>query len=127
MRLWIIIALSLFLVGCAPEPVPTIPDPPIKSVKSDLTPDSNPPTLTEEQREELTKQLKANKRLLIILEDVEKQIKSKQRKADFFGFALSDDDEITLEASKILLSYFKKTKQDIRNAIKDIEKSLGPN
>ena len=92
------IALSL-LLGCSPEPIPTIPDPPVRvlpnpdSKTTPTNPNPNPtPILTKEQREELTKQLKANQKLLAILKKVEKQIKSQQRKADFFDFALSDDD-----------------------------------
>jgi ribosome recycling factor len=129
----IAIALAVFLLlGCSPEPAPTFPGPPVKSLIS-LNPENpekpeNPrpaPTpLTEDQRKELTKQLKANQKLLAILKNVEKQIKGKQRKADFFGFALSDDDEITLEASKILLNYFKKTKSDIRAEITNLQEQL---
>ena len=115
----LLIPLLAFLLSCsAPQPLYTLELPvPVQNEKK-------PKPLTDNERQEIVKKLKAYRKLLEILGDIEKEIHSKQKKADFFGFALSEDDKVSLDAAEILLDYIAKTKQDIRIKITLAESKL---
>jgi len=80
--------------------------------------------LTQEQRDEINKSIQSHKKLLEILTQIESDIKSKKNTADFFDFALDENDLVTLGAADILLDYLKHTKVDIIKRIDLLEKSL---
>ena len=80
--------------------------------------------LTKVQREKAEKSLKANTRLLEILNTIEKDIKKKKKTADFFDFALSDDDEVTLQAADLLLDFIAKAKIEIDLKIRGLKIKL---
>ena len=80
--------------------------------------------LTKKQRKEAVKELKANEKLLEILTAIEKDIKKKKKTADFFDFALSDDDEITLAAAELLLDFISKAKIEIDLKIRGLKKRI---
>jgi hypothetical protein len=80
--------------------------------------------LTAEQRIAKKRQLEARIRLLEMLTQIEQDIKSKQKKANFFSFALKEDDQITLAAAEILLKHIKRSKREIELEIKQLHEDL---
>jgi hypothetical protein len=116
--MWKNVLLVLMLTGCHSAPVYKLPGLTIPLKKGQKK-------LTKEQRKKAEKELKANKRLLEILATIEKDIKKKKGTADFFDFALSEDDEITLQAADLLLKYITKTKIEIDLKIRELRKKLG--
>jgi hypothetical protein len=115
--MWKNILLVLVLTGCYSTPVYKLPQLTIPLKKGQEK-------ITEEQREKAEKELKANKRLLKILSTIEKDIKKKKKTADFFDFALSEDDEITLQAANLLLEYIARTKIEIDLKIRELREKL---
>jgi len=115
-----ILILTLVVTGCQVAPSYKLPELIIPLKKGQ----EKEKELTKEQRERAEKALKANKRLLEILGTIEKDIKSKKDTADFFEFALSDDDEISLQAVDLLLGFIAKAKIEIDLKIRELKKKL---
>ena len=116
--MWKYILLVIMLTGCQ-----SAPDYKLPRLKIPIKKDQR--VLTKEQLKKAAKDLKANKRLLEILSQIEKDIKKKKSTADFFDFALSEDDEITLQAADLLLNYIAKAKIEIDLKVRSLENKLG--
>ena len=80
--------------------------------------------LTKEERTLKEKELKARIKLLEILTQIEEDIKSKSKKAEFFDFALKDNDRTTLAAAQILLKHIARSKTEIEAEIIQLHEEL---
>lgn len=81
-------------------------------------------SLSAKERATKEKELKARVRLLEILTQIEKDIKSKSKRAKFFDFALKDNDRTTLAAAQILLKHIKRSKAEIEAEIVKLHEEL---
>ena len=85
---------------------------------------SNGIKLNDEQRLALEKKAKTFKRLIRLLDEFEKEIKQKQATAEAFSFALSKDNLLSLDASKLLLQYLNEARENAKANIIAFEKLL---
>lgn len=88
------------------------------------TPKKEIKPLTKKEIKELLHKKKVYNRLLEILDEVKSEVRSKQRKAKIFGFALSEDDKLSLAASELLMGYINDAKKDLQEKIAAIDQKL---
>tara|TARA_Y100001935_G_C17206126_1_gene457643 strand:+ start:194 stop:580 length:387 start_codon:yes stop_codon:yes gene_type:complete len=120
--------LALFILGCNSTPAHyySLKLEPIElhgpKTAQNLSP--NISKLTVDQRSSIEKKIKTFKRLIELLNEFEKEIKQKQATAETFSFALSDDDLMSLDASKLLLQYLDEARDNAQSNINALEELL---